>query len=407
MCAVRIRRRGRGAAPNRNPEGPMNATDEARVMHSSGDLNLAGPTDRRSDVDAKQILIAALLKEANVDGLLVLHPENFAWLTSGGAARGVIDTDALPALYYSAEGRWLVSSNHDTQRIFDEEIDGLGFQLKEWAWHLGRGQLLADLTQGRKVACDSPLEGCPDVGARLAEARRAMTEYERACYRALGQLVSHALEATGRSFRQGDSEREIAGQLAHRLIHRGATPISISVAADGRSRNYRQPAYTATAVRNACVIRVTARKYGLCATASRSICFGQPDPAFRKEHDAAAKVCATYIASSWPDAVPRQILAGGQRIYKLVGAESDWYLAPQGFITGRACVEKPIMPKDESLLASNWAITWQASIGAAVSCDTFLVSEEGARAITGAESWPLKRIRTQGAEFVRPDLLVR
>jgi hypothetical protein len=237
--------------------------------------------------------------------------------------------------------------------------------------------------------------------------RCTLSEYERACYRALGQLVSHALEATGRSFRQGDSEREVAGQLAHRLIHRGAVPVTIAVAADGRARSYRQPSYTATSVRNSCVLRVTARKYGLCATASRSICFGQPDAMFRKEHDAAAKVCATYVASSWPDAVPRQILAGGQRIYRLVGAENDWYLAPQGYVTGRVCVERSLMPKDESLLKSNWAITWQASVGAAMSCDTFLLGDEGARAVTGAESWPLKRIRTQGAEFVRPDLLMR
>src|SRR5262249_48938495 len=156
--------------------------------------------------------------------------------------------------------RWLLSSNHDTQRLFDEEIDGLGFQLKEWAWQLGRAQLLADVCQGRKVACDTPLAGCADVGERVAAMRCNLSEYERACYPALGQLVSHALEATGRSFRQGESEREVAGQLAHRLIHRGAVPVTIAVAADGRSRNYRQPAYTATTVRNACVLRVTARK---------------------------------------------------------------------------------------------------------------------------------------------------
>ena len=42
-----------------------------------------------------------------------------------------------------------------------------------------------------------------------------------------------------------------------------------------------------------------------------------------------------------------------------------------------------------------------------MSCDTFLISEEGPRSITAAENWPLKRIRVQGAEFVRPDLLIR
>jgi hypothetical protein len=155
------------------------------------------------------------------------------------------------------------------------------------------------------------------------------------------------------------------------------------------------------------VLKVTARKYGLCATASRSVCFGAPDTLFRKEHDASCKVCATYVASSWPDAVPRQILTGGQRLYQLVGAESEWCLAPQGHVTGRSPVELTLTPKTEELLHANWSVTWQASIGSALSCDTFLIGDDGARAITAPESWPLKRIRTQGAEFVRPDLLVR
>jgi hypothetical protein len=47
------------------------------------------------------------------------------------------------------------------------------------------------------------------------------------------------------------------------------------------------------------------------------------------------------------------------------------------------------------------------AVGAALSCDTFLISEDGPRAITAAETWPLKRIRIQGAEFVRPDVFIR
>ena len=64
------------------------------------------------------------------------------------------------AAFCTAEGRWIITSNVDSQRLFDEELDGLGFQLKEWPWHWGRGQLIADLCQGRNVACDQPQDGC-------------------------------------------------------------------------------------------------------------------------------------------------------------------------------------------------------------------------------------------------------
>jgi Xaa-Pro aminopeptidase len=374
---------------------------------STPQVNLTTPNDRRADIDAKQALLGTLLEEAHCEGLLLLEQENFAWLTAGGTARGILDDAALPALYFSPEGRWLLASNVDTQRLFDEEIDGLGFQLKEWPWHWGREQLLADLCQGRNVACDAPLDNCEQVGDRLRQLRRTLTPYEQACYRALGQIVSHALEAACRTMTPGETEREIAGQLSHRLLHRGATPLMIQVAADDRARTYRHCGFTTAPVRTQCILSVTARKYGLCATASRTVCFGAPDATMRREHETVCKVSAAYVASSWPDSVVSLVMEKGRRIYELGGAEHEWLLRPQGHVTGRTPVEFLLTPSAEDLMQANWAVTWQSSCGTALSCDTFLLTEEGPRTVTAAESWPLKRIRISGAEFVRPDLLIR
>src|SRR5436190_11912895 len=85
------------------------------------------PQDRRADIDGKQLQIAALLQECSCEGLLILDPDNFSWLTSGGAARGILSAAGMPALYFTAEGRWVIAGNVDSQRLFDEELDGLGF----------------------------------------------------------------------------------------------------------------------------------------------------------------------------------------------------------------------------------------------------------------------------------------
>jgi hypothetical protein len=371
------------------------------------EVNLTTPNDRRLDIDAKHARIVALLEETKSDGLFLLSSENVAWATSGGLVRGIVDSNEAPVVYFSPEGRWILASNVDSQRIFDEEVDGLGFQLKEWPWQWGRAQLLADACQGRTVACDEPLQGCVQVSSPLRDLRRKLSTYEQACYRALGQIVSHGLEACCRTIGPGETEREVAGQLSHRLLHRGAHPLVINVAAEDRFRLYRHCGFTSTAVRTYCVLNVTARKYGLCATASRSVCFGPPSDKTRQDHDSACKVSATYVASSWPDAVPKQILATGRRVYLVSGAEHEWLLSPQGYVTGRAASELLLTPTTEDLFQAGWAVTWRGSAGAGLSSDTFLINEDGPRSITAAESWPLKRIRIQGAEFVRPDLLVR
>jgi Xaa-Pro aminopeptidase len=386
----------------------MSVTVEPQAPPQSlPEVNLTTPSDRRADIDAKQARITTLLQEIQCEGLMLLEPENVAWLTSGAAARGVLDPSEMPVLYFSPEGRWILSCNVDSQRLFDEEVDGLGFQLKEWPWHWGRAQLLADLCQGRAAAADQPLHNCKVVGNQIRHLRRQLTHYEQACYRALGQIISHALEACCRTVTPGETEREVAGQLSHRLYHRGAQPLVVNVAAENRLRVYRHCGFTASPVRTYCVISVTARKYGLCATASRSVCFGQPDAQVRKDHDTACKVSATYVASSWPDAVPKQILTTGRRVYLVSGAEHEWLLSPQGHVTGRAPVELPITPQTEDLFQAGWGVTWRGSAGSGLSCDTFLLTEDGPKTITATESWPLKRIRIQGAEFVRPDLLIR
>ena len=103
----------------------MSVTEQTRVPSppSAIDISLGTPMDRRTDIEFKQSRIAALLQQAACDGLLVLQPDNFAWLTGGGAARGILDPDAFPALYFTPDARWLICSNADSQRLFDEVRD--------------------------------------------------------------------------------------------------------------------------------------------------------------------------------------------------------------------------------------------------------------------------------------------
>lgn len=387
----------------------MSSPAESSVpsFRHSTQINAGTPGDRRSDIDAKQTTVAAFLQRVGCEGLLVLEPENIAWLTSGSYPRHALDPAEQPALYFGPDQRWALASNADSQRLFDEELDGLGFQLKEWPWHWRREQLLADLCDGRRVACDLPFGASKVVGGELRKLRRTLSPYEQSCYRAVGHIVSHALEATCRTLAPRETEREVAGQLSHRLLHRGVVPVAISVAADGRSRVYRQGGFTEAAIRRYAVLSVSAHKYGLCVTASRSVCFDPAEERLRQELDAACKIHATYVASTWPDSGPREILSLGRRVYLITGFEHEWLGCPQGHITGRAPVELLLTPQTEELLQVGWAVTWRATVGAASNCDTFLITDKGPELITAMESWPLKRIRIQGADFIEPYLLER
>ena len=89
-------------------------------------------------------------------------PAHVAWFTGGMNVRGLIADTERPGVYTNGRQRWLLCcSNVDTQRLFDEELDGLGFQLKEWQWATGRAVLLGELVAGKKFATDRPFPNMP------------------------------------------------------------------------------------------------------------------------------------------------------------------------------------------------------------------------------------------------------
>ena len=128
---------------------------------------------RRQEIEAKQDRVAALLAECGADGLLLLDPANMAWLTGASLTHGIADPSDWPALYLNSMQRWLIAGAMDTQRIFDQRLDGLGFQLKEWPWNWGRDRLLTDLRQNRRVACDRVLPASVPLGPSLRRLRCA------------------------------------------------------------------------------------------------------------------------------------------------------------------------------------------------------------------------------------------
>ena len=114
---------------------------------------------RLADVDAKQAIVGRVLEELGCEAAILFMPAHVAWFCGGVNVRGLIADTERPGIYTTGRGRWLVCANADTQRLFDEELDRLGFQLKEWQWSVGRAVLLGELVAGKKIAADRPFPG--------------------------------------------------------------------------------------------------------------------------------------------------------------------------------------------------------------------------------------------------------
>src|SRR4029079_15176115 len=89
---------------------------------------------------------------------------------------------------------------------------------------------------------------------------------------------------------QGETEADVAGHLAHRLIREGVVPVDLRVASDDRLARYRQPTFKAAPIHKRETIAVTGRRHGLCASLTRTASFGPVDPDFLAKHAVAVMV---------------------------------------------------------------------------------------------------------------------
>ncbi|MBY0461363.1 MAG: M24 family metallopeptidase, partial [Gemmataceae bacterium] len=303
-------------------------------------MSRAAVAARRADIDAKQELVAGVLAAMECEAVILLMPAHVSWFTAGLNARGLLSDSERPGIFTNGKQRWLLCSNIDTQRLFDEELDQLGFQLKEWAWDGGRSDLLYNITTGRKVAADRPFPNVPMANDRLRPLLRPLSAFERQQFRELARLVGHAVEATARTMLPGDTEEEVAGQVGHRLIHRGIEPAVLSVTADERAAKFRRAGFTNMPVVQSCVIQATGQQHGLYATAARTVSFGPPSSELRAAFDQAVKLAAVHRSLTVPGAVVAPLAEAVGVVLAGTPFEFDARLSQPGYGAGRFAAEE-------------------------------------------------------------------
>jgi len=379
---------------------------------SSAELPIAD-TDRILDVEQKHRLVTEFLASGQLDALLIQEPGNFAWFTTGGNCAHAGSSEPAAALFLTPQARVVVCGNADSGQLFDRELPGLGFQLKERPWYEDRHVLIADLVRGRRTGSDMPFEQAEDRAAQIAAMRLPLSEHECGRLRQLGRLVIHAVEATARNCDLFQTEAEIAGELCHRLIRHGVSPERIQVWADGSGRRYRYWSYGDACVEHTCVLSAVGRQNGLYVGASRTVCFERPSQEFVAHYQRALLVQATGMFFSKVNWALADTWSRVERIYDKFGVSEEWRLADQADVTGYAICEAPVVPDSSFRLDAAMPVFWHPTVGPCRVGDTILVgsprtrSQRGFEILTPVDNWPTVRVDVKGVPIVCPGILRR
>ena len=373
---------------------------------SNGEMPIV-EVGRQEEIEKRHRAVVTLLAERRLDALLIRLPHNFSWLTCGGDnTRGAIP-DAAGGLFLTRDARLVVANSVDSSYLFDQELPGLGFQLKQRDWHEPLTALEKDLCRGRNVASDTGFDGTENLEPLLAGLRLPLVPLEVQRLRETGRLVAHAVEATGRNFRREQTEAEIAAELSHRLLKHHVEPVRMHVFSDGRCSRSRSAGFGSRTVTRYCTLVAIGRRHGLHVAAARTISFGSPPADLVDAHQKASLVLATGIFFSQNGWQVLDTWKRIQRMYEKLDCPAAWERATQGEILGYNRCEHLIAPRSELMLKAGMPISWHPSVGTATVGDSILIHPDGVEVLTPSHQWPKLLIEVKGTPIECPDILVR
>lgn len=381
------------------------ALPDPTADHAEGEL-----ARRREDIDEKQRRICTFLDTTGNDAVVLGRADSIAWFTSGGDLGQDLSSEVGSVLLYVNRGsRAVITDNVQSARVFEEELAGLGFQLKERSWFEEPERIIAELSHNKRTVTDlaGGVSPWPRHGDMLRALRLPLTKLERQRYRELGRTLALAVEATCLNFKRGEKEADVAGHLAHRLIREGVVPVDLRIACDDRLARYRQPTFKAAPIDRQVTITATGRRHGLCASLSRTVSFGPADPELKKCHGLAAMVDATCIYFSRHQEIVSEVIRRVRRIYEKFERPHEWTLDYLGFLTGYAPREASLLPDSPLMLTHGMPLCWSPSVGAARSCDTLVVDSRGFEIVTAAQNWPQIDVAVKGFVITRPGIFER
>ncbi len=365
--------------------------------------------DRADEVALKIERVRALMRDEELEAVVLGGATNFSWITAGGDDVVALASErGVASVVITEDGAYVLTDNIEAGRLAEEELAGLDFTIVQDEWHKDAfATMLDSIITGETAADGNWLPGAGDYGDEIARLRWSLLPSEIERYRALGQDVSRCLTETAREVRIGQTEHEIAALLTGKVKALNIAPNVILIAADERLAKFRHPLPTDKRLERIVMLVASVRRHGLQASATRIVHFGELPAELRQKHHACCVVDACFNLETKPGARVASVFARALQTYAATGYKDEWRLHHQGGACGYAGRDYKATPEIDEVVVDNQAFAWNPSITGTKSEDTVLATAAGPEVLTPAFEWPMLDLEYHGQAFPRPDILVR
>ncbi len=379
----------------------------ASAVRPTKRVSLMVTKQQASVVQLKHERIVQLLKDRQFDGLLLSRLASIAWYTGGADVPRGLSGQTAVALLITPEGGTLLARKADRDLLLGDATADWGLQHRECAWPTEAGELLVEKLRTKKVASDQPFEPCADMSSEVAALRCPLRPQEIKNLRKLGIRLARTVERAAKEFQRGDTEAQIAGDVASRLIRHEVHPVRIQVWGDGRGRGLQNWSYGRTTVDHDCTISVVGRRHGMHVAVSRTVSFGIPSKELHRSFPDMLMAHATALTSSRDQTELSAVWTQVERVCETLGEADDWRATDPGCVTGYELCESPISAKSSLRLRAGMPVIWRSLIGPARAVDTILVREADSKVITQTGEWPKVGVSVNNKQFFVQTVLQR
>ena len=290
----------------------------------------AGNVDGR---EARRTLVRGVLEATGLDAVVLRRAENFAWYTGGGDNR--VDhssTAGVADVVVSRSGEQLVTNNIEAARMREEQVPG--WEVVEYPWHAGPGDLVRTLAGGPAVGADVAGPSEVDVAGLVAPLRYRLDDDAVDRYRMVGADTMAAVDAACAALTPAMTETEAAGAVTAACRAAGLFTSALMVGGAQRIPCHRHPIPAGAVLGARVMVVVCAERGGLYANLTRFVHFEPPDGELAVRLEVCQGILARLRDATRPGRTLGDLFDDCRAVYADAGFADGWRLHHQGGLTG-------------------------------------------------------------------------
>jgi len=356
------------------------------------------------EVEWKLERLRTLMKEKDLEGVILSRNDDFSWITAGGrgwVARGALLSVA--SVVVTHKELFLVANNIEMERLLREEVPE-GFEPLEYKWHEDPYEKVFKKFPLDRFGSDTGAYGTLDISSDMIPLRSELSPWEIKRYKEYGKGLEKAFEKAILSFKPDMNEYEAAATLEKALVEKGFNVPVLLIFSDESRKEYRHNIFRDKKLGERFFASTCAEKRGLVLAMTRTASFVE-DEDFMKQHLDNLKIDSEIFLATEEEITLGEMFERIRSIYEKYGYGGEFEKHHQGGLIGYNPREEIAEEGSKTILKKNMALCWNPTITGTKAEDTFVLGDTFVT-FTDESEWPIVEVKVSGRVVKRPGVKI-